>query len=239
MDKEIVEYLKFLKEIGIDELPRIDIKHIKQPEQNISIEKEFERMSKQVAMCKACSLHTSRNNTVFGEGNPHTDLMFIGEAPGGDEDKQGRPFVGKAGQLLTRIINAIGLEREDVYIANVIKCRPPFNRDPEPEEISACWHFIEKQIELINPLVICTLGRISTKTILMTTEGISKLRGRFGQYKGIKVMPTFHPSYLLRNPGAKKQVWEDMKKIMAYLSEHSQVLGEKVKKKLEEYNAKS
>ncbi len=239
MDKEIVEYLKFLKEIGIDELPRIDIKHIKQPEQDIAIEKEFERMSKQVAVCKACPLYSSRKNTVFGEGNLHTDLMFIGEAPGGDEDKQGRPFVGKAGQLLTRIINAMGLEREDVYIANVIKCRPPFNRDPEPEEISACWHFIERQIDLIKPLVICTLGRISTKTILMTTEGISKLRGRFGEYKGIKVMPTFHPSYLLRNPGAKKQVWEDMKKIMAFLAENSSLLGRKVKAKLEEYNAKS
>ncbi len=238
MDKEIVEYLKFLKEIGIDDIPRVELKHERTPKQHLTVEKEFEKMAKQIAMCKACPLHTSRNNTVFGEGNPHTDLMFIGEAPGGDEDKQGRPFVGRAGQLLTKIINAMGLQREDVFIANVIKCRPPFNRDPEPEEISACWHFIERQIELINPLIICTLGRISTKTILMTTEGISKLRGRFGEYKGIKVMPTFHPSYLLRNPSAKKLVWEDMKKIMAFLAENSPVLGQKVKDKLEEYNAK-
>ncbi len=240
MDKELLEYLKFLKDIGIEDIPRIKlIKANTIQNTDLSIEQVFKKMALEVANCKACPLYQKRQNSVFGEGNPSTDLMFIGEAPGGDEDKQGRPFVGRAGQLLTKIINAMGLEREDVYIANVIKCRPPFNRDPEPEEIAACWHFIEKQIELIKPKVICTLGRISTKTILMTTQAISRLRGKFGDYKGIKVLPTYHPSYLLRNPAAKKQVWEDMKKIMEFLAENSQTLGPKVKKKMEEYNGKN
>ncbi|BBB32692.1 DNA polymerase bacteriophage-type [Thermotomaculum hydrothermale] len=240
MDNEIIEYLKFLKDIGIDEIPRVKLTVSKPVNtEKKSVEEVLKQMAKEVANCKACPLSQKRQNSVLGEGNPHTDLMFIGEGPGADEDRQGRPFVGRAGQLLTKIINAMGLERSDVYISNVVKCRPPFNRDPEPEEIAACWHFIEKQIELIKPKVICTLGRISTKTILMTTESISRLRGRFGEYKGIKVMPTFHPSYLLRNPSAKKQVWEDMQKIMHYLAEHSETLGEKIKKKLEEYNGKN
>ncbi len=239
MDNHLIEYLKFLKDLGIEEFPKVSLKVSKPVEKTQeSVETVFKKMALQVANCKVCPLHQKRLNSVFGEGNPYTDLMFIGEAPGGDEDKQGRPFVGRAGQLLTKIINAMGLERSDVYIANVIKCRPPFNRDPEPEEIAACWHFIEKQIEMIKPKVICTLGRISTKTILMTTEAISRLRGKFGEYKGIKVMPTYHPSYLLRNPSAKKLVWEDMKKIMAFLAEHSETLGEKVRKKMEEYNGK-
>jgi len=237
MDNEIISYLKFLKDIGIEEIPKVKIS-ASPPKRKLTVEQEFAIMEKKVRECKACKLYEKRKNTVFGEGNPHTDLMFIGEAPGADEDRQGRPFVGKAGQLLTRIINAMGLERSDVYIGNVIKCRPPFNRDPEPEEIAACWHFIERQIELIKPKVICTLGRISTKTILMTTESISRLRGKFREYKGIKVLPTFHPSYLLRNPSAKKQVWDDMQKIMAYLADNSEMLGEKIKKKMEEYNAK-
>ncbi len=239
MDNYLIEYLKFLKDLGIEEFPKIRLKKTKPIEKKPEkVEDVFKKMALNVAKCRACQLHEKRLNSVFGEGNPHTDLMFIGEAPGGDEDKQGRPFVGRAGQLLTKIINAMGLERSDVYIANVIKCRPPFNRDPQPEEISACWHFIEKQIELIKPKVICTLGRISTKTILMTTDAISRLRGKFGNYKGIKVMPTYHPSYLLRNPSAKKQVWEDMQKIMKFLAENSETLGEKVKKKMEEYNGK-
>ena len=239
MDREIAEYLKFLKDIGIQEIPKIKIKTSSEKKPEIPVEQVFEQMKKQVEQCKACQLHLKRQNSVFGEGNPKADLMFIGEAPGADEDRQGRPFVGKAGQLLTKIIKAMGLERKEVFIANVIKCRPPFNRDPEPEEIACCWHFIEKQIKLINPKVICTLGRISTRTLLQTTSAISRLRGNFGEYKGIKVMPTFHPSYLLRNPSAKKLVWEDMQKIMKYLADNSEQYSAKIKAKLEEYNGKN
>ena len=162
--------------------------------------------------CKLCTL--GRKQIVFGVGNPNADLMFVGEAPGRDEDSQGIPFVGRAGQKLTQIIEAIGLKREDVYIANVIKCRPPENRNPEPDEIAACIPFLKKQIEIIHPRVIVCLGKFASQTLLNTDIPISRLRGKWHEVKGIKFMPTYHPAYLLRNPGDKKLVWEDMKKIM-------------------------
>jgi DNA polymerase len=140
-------------------------------------------------------------------------LVFIGEAPGGDEDRQGRPFVGKAGQLLTRIINSIGPKREEVYITNIIKCRPPHNRNPQRVEIATCAPFLEKQLEIIQPRIICALGTFAAQTLLKTDEKISHLRGRFHVYGGIKVMPTYHPAFLLRNPHKKREAWEDMKKI--------------------------
>ncbi len=154
---------------------------------------------------------------VFGEGNRNAELIFVGEGPGFDEDQQGRPFVGPAGQLLTKIIAAMGLKREDVFIANCIKCRPPGNRNPFPDEITCCQPYLTRQISLIRPKIICALGKFAAQNILRTERPISRLRGSFGSYSGIKVMPTFHPAYLLRNPQDKKLVWLDMQKIMAEL----------------------
>jgi DNA polymerase len=175
-------------------------------------------VKKELGDCQRCSLGRVRTNIVFGEGNPKAEIVFVGEAPGGDEDIQGRPFVGRAGQLLTRIIAAMGLKREDVYICNILKCRPPGNRNPRPEEIAACEPFLIKQLEAINPRVICALGTFATRTLLKTDVPITVLRGKFHAYHGIQLMPTYHPAYLLRNQGAKKQVWEDVQKIMKLLS---------------------
>jgi DNA polymerase len=168
--------------------------------------------------CRRCKLHTlGRTRTVFGVGNPAADLMFVGEAPGADEDAQGIPFVGKAGQLLTKIIEAIELKRDDVYIANVIKCRPPGNRNPEPDEVDTCEPFLFRQIDAIKPRVIVTLGKFATQSLLRTDEAISRLRGRVFDYRGAKLVPTFHPAYLLRNPSSKRDVWEDMKLVRTLL----------------------
>lgn len=164
--------------------------------------------------CKRCKLSATRSRIVFGTGNPSAALMFVGEAPGFDEDQQGLPFVGKAGQLLTRIIQAMDMTREEVYICNIIKCRPPGNRNPEPDEIQACTPFLNRQIAAIQPDFICALGKFAAQTLLQTDEPISTLRGRFFDYKGIRLIPTFHPSYLLRSPDKKREVWEDMKLLM-------------------------
>lgn len=164
----------------------------------------WDECASRVSSCTLCALSATRKNTVFGEGSPTTRLMFIGEGPGADEDESGRPFVGKAGQLLTQILNAAGIDRSDVFITNVVKCRPPNNRVPQPEESSACDTYLQTQILLINPAIIVLLGSTPTKWILKTTEGITKLRGRWFEWRGIDVMPMFHPSYLLRFPDAKK-----------------------------------
>lgn len=177
----------------------------------------LEELKAGVSGCRACALHKTRRNIVFGAGNPKARLMFIGEAPGQDEDAQGLPFVGRAGQLLTKIIEAMGLRRDDVYIANILKCRPPNNRAPLPAEIAACRDNVRSQIGLVRPKVICTLGKFASQTLLNTETPISSLRGNFREYEGIKVMPTYHPAYLLRNPDDKKLVWEDMKKIIKEL----------------------
>jgi uracil-DNA glycosylase family 4 len=162
--------------------------------------------------CSRCKLHKlGRKQIVFGVGNPNADLMFVGEAPGADEDAQGVPFVGRAGQLLTKIIEAIGLRRDDVYIANVIKCRPPQNRNPEQDEVETCEPFLFRQIDTIKPKVIVALGTFAARTLLRTLDPISRLRGRVYDYRGAKLIPTFHPAYLLRNPSSKREVWEDMK----------------------------
>ncbi len=167
--------------------------------------------------CHRCPLGKTRTHFVFGEGDPRADLVFVGEAPGADEDRLGRPFVGRAGQLLTKIIEAMKLSRDKVYICNILKCRPPGNRNPAPAEISACEPVLIKQLEIIKPKVICALGTFAAKTLLKTEAPITILRGRFHDYHGIKLMPTYHPAYLLRNPGAKKQVWEDVQVIMQEL----------------------
>jgi DNA polymerase len=166
--------------------------------------------------CKLCTL--GRRQIVFGVGNPNADLMFVGEAPGRDEDLQGIPFVGRAGQKLTQIIEAIGLTRQDVYIANVIKCRPPENRNPEPDEVEQCEPFLFRQVDTIKPKVIVALGTFAVKSLLKSTDSISRLRGRVYDYRGAKLVPTFHPAYLLRNPSCRREVWEDMKKVRALLS---------------------
>ncbi|MDE0636146.1 MAG: uracil-DNA glycosylase [Candidatus Poribacteria bacterium] len=174
--------------------------------------------------CTKCKLHEGRNTVVFGVGNPNADLMFIGEAPGADEDRQGEPFVGRAGKLLTDIIKAMKLTREDVYIANVLKCRPPGNRNPETDEVETCSPYLIRQIELIQPKIIVALGSFAAKMLLDTKTGITALRGEFHAYALAHqsdntpvIMPTYHPAYLLRNPNAKREVWEDMQQVMVLL----------------------
>lgn len=170
--------------------------------------------------CSRCKLHTlGRKQIVFGVGNPDADLMFVGEAPGADEDEQGIPFVGRAGQLLTKIIEAINLKRDDVYIANIIKCRPPQNRNPEPDEVASCEPFLFRQIDVIKPKVIVALGKYAAQTLLRTETPISRLRGQVFDYRGAKLVPTFHPAYLLRNPSSKREVWEDMKLVRSLLND--------------------
>lgn len=173
---------------------------------------ELKAVREWVGDCQRCKLAGGRRNIVFGQGNPNARLMFVGEAPGGEEDAQGLAFVGRAGQLLTDIIEkGLKIPRKDVFIANVLMCRPPENRNPEPDEIIACQPFLEKKIELIRPTVIVGLGKFAGQWLLKTAEPISRIRGRVGDYNGIKVVPTYHPAFLLRNPSAKKEVWEDMK----------------------------
>jgi len=172
----------------------------------------------EIGDCVRCKLHAQgRRQIVFGVGNPSADLMFVGEAPGADEDVQGIPFVGRAGQLLTKIIEAIDLKRDDVYIANVIKCRPPGNRNPEQDEVETCEPFLFQQIDVIKPKVIVALGTFAARALLRTLDPISRLRGRMFEYRGAKLIPTFHPAYLLRNPSSKREVWEDMKLVRKLL----------------------
>ncbi len=171
-----------------------------------------------IGSCTRCKLAPQRTNLVFGVGNPKAELMFVGEAPGADEDLQGEPFVGRAGQLLTDIIErGIGISRRDVYICNVIKCRPPDNRNPEPDEVSACEPFLFRQIDLIRPKVIVGLGNFAVQALLKVKAPISKLRGKWHEVRGIKMMPTFHPAYLLRNPTDKRLVWADIQEVMKFL----------------------
>ncbi len=184
------------------------------PEGNDTLLAELGRVA---AVCQNCRLAGTRTNVVYGVGNPSADLMFIGEAPGRDEDLKGEPFVGRAGQLLTDIIKAMQLTREQVYIANVIKCRPPENRNPESDELDACRPYIRRQVELIQPRVIVTLGRFALVGLTEKVYGITSVRGHWLEYEGVKLMPTYHPAYLLRTPSAKKEVWADMKKVMAEL----------------------
>ncbi|MEK6679418.1 MAG: uracil-DNA glycosylase [Nitrospirota bacterium] len=230
----IKDYLIYLKEIGINELPielvRADTEglksggqthHLPETDDTVwavhepTILRTLEDVRKMIGDCKRCGLYKKRKNIVFGSGNEKAEIVFVGEAPGEDEDIQGKPFVGKAGQLLTKIIEAMGLKRDDVYIANIIKCRPPNNRNPLEDEISACEPFLKEQLRIINPKIICALGAFAAQTLLKTKEKISSLRGKFYTYEGIKLMPTFHPAYLLRNPNDKKYTWEDVQKIMA------------------------
>jgi DNA polymerase len=174
-------------------------------------------LREKIGDCTRCFLSQGRTHLVFGEGNPTASLMFVGEGPGEEEDLQGRPFVGAAGRLLTRMIEAMGFKREEVYIANVVKCRPPNNREPKPEEIRQCLPFLKEQISIIRPRILVTLGKCAVQSLLSTTEPISRLRGRWQNYEGLPLMPTYHPAYLLRNPSAKREVWSDLQKVMEAL----------------------
>lgn len=185
-----------------------------------AVNETLEDIRRDLGECQRCKLWTTRTKIVFGEGNPKAELMFVGEAPGADEDISGRPFVGRAGQLLTKMIEAIDLKREDVYIANILKSRPPGNRNPEADETRACIPFLYRQIASIHPRLIVTLGNPATQGLLETKTGISRLRGEFQNFPriaGIKVLPTFHPAYLLRSPDKKREAWEDLKKVRAFL----------------------
>ena len=178
----------------------------------------LQEIREDIGDCTRCKLSTlGRRQVVFGVGNPDADLMFVGEAPGADEDVQGVPFVGRAGQLLTKMIEAMGFARDEVYIANVVKCRPPENRNPEPDEIERCEPFLFRQIESVRPKVIVALGAFAAKTLLRTQDPISRLRGRVFEYHGARLVPTFHPSFLLRSPGQKKYAWDDLKKALALM----------------------
>jgi len=211
---DLKTYLEYLKGMGIVSIPVSENIPEKLTQSEILTLKE---VRKELGDCKRCKLHRGRKTIVFGEGNEKATLMFIGEGPGYDEDVQGRPFVGKAGQLLTKIIQSINLSREEVYIANIIKCRPPQNRNPELDEIQSCHPFLMKQISVIQPKIICALGTFSAQTLLKTDTKITALRGKLFDLEGIKVIPTYHPAFLLRNPERKREVWEDMKKIVELL----------------------
>ena len=218
---DLKSYLEYLKGMGVEALPASE--KFSERESASSVPPittgTLEEIRNDLGDCQRCKLHRMRKTLVFGEGSPKAALMFVGEGPGYDEDVQGRPFVGKAGQLLTKIIQSIGLQREDVYIGNIIKCRPPQNRNPEPDEIEACHPFVLRQIQAIRPKIICALGTFAAQTLLKTSTKITALRGKVFDLDGIKVIPTYHPAYLLRNPEKKRETWEDMKQILALLQE--------------------
>ena len=202
---DLEERLKYFSQIGVE--------FVTQESPLLAIEQT-------ILKCRLCTLADTRQHAVPGEGNIKTEIMFVGEAPGRDEDAQGRPFVGRAGQLLTKIINAMKFQRNEVYITNIIKCRPPKNRNPHKEEMESCKDYLLRQIELIRPKVIVTLGRVAASFFIETDLGMTALRGEFYEFQGVKVMPTFHPSYLIRNEGnriLRKMVWDDMQKVMVFL----------------------
>ena len=233
MSRELADHLQYYAEIGVTGISR-DPKWRTRTARTVSDTSAVEPVGAQIETrvsdtldaikldigddCRRCKLCTlGRRQIVFGVGNPRARLMFVGEAPGEEEDKQGEPFVGRAGQLLTKIIEAIGLTRDQVYIANVIKCRPPGNRNPEPDEVASCEPFLFRQIDVIQPKVIVPLGKFAAQCLLKTADPITRLRGRTFEYRGATLIPTFHPAYLLRNPSAKREVWEDMKKVRSIL----------------------
>ena len=236
---DIAEHLRYFQELGVNGINRDPawrrrdapavVESVAEPVSEAvpiafvrSGDESLQAIRDDIGDCTRCKLHAlGRKQVVYGVGNPNADLMFVGEAPGADEDVQGIPFVGRAGQLLTKIIEAIGLTRDEVYIANVIKCRPPGNRNPDPDEVETCEGFLFRQIDSIKPKVIVALGTFAAKALLKTQDPISRLRGRVYDYRGAKLLPTFHPAFLLRSPDRKRDVWEDMKKVRSILQEAS------------------
>ena len=236
--EQLTEHLRFFEELGVDGVsrdPRWRQRGAATPDSAVPTppgnagavrggEREaaagtLDEIRSDLGECTRCTLHAGRTTLVFGVGNPDADLVFVGEAPGRDEDLEGVPFVGRAGRLLTKIIASIGLTRDEVYIANVVKCRPPGNRNPEPEEVRTCEPFLFRQLDVIRPKVVVALGAFAIHTLLGTDQAISRLRGQVYDYRGAKLVPTFHPAFLLRSPDRKRDVWEDMKKVRALLSE--------------------
>jgi DNA polymerase len=218
--REIVSHLKKLMvanmEMGL-EAPNLSSSTLDYLNTRTAGFASLEDLRKYIGDCKRCKLGHGRTKLVFGEGSPQARLVFVGEGPGREEDQEGLPFVGEAGRLLTKIVNAMGLTREGVYICNVVKCRPPKNRDPEEDEIETCLPFLKEQLNLIRPQVICTLGRIAAQALLGKEFRITRERGRWQSFMDIPLMPTYHPAYLLRNPSAKRQVWDDIQKIMRHM----------------------
>jgi uracil-DNA glycosylase len=214
------DWLRYQRRLGWRGVPGKIATRTKAPAKADGKVPSLEAIRAEMGDCRRCKLYGGRTHLVFGDGAANAQLMFVGEAPGADEDQQGIPFVGAAGQLLNNMLSKLGLRREEVYIANIIKSRPPGNRDPEADEIAACLPFLEKQIRAIRPRVIVTLGRISTHALLGTKEPLTRLRGRWQRYHDIRVMPTFHPSYLLRAPQERRKTWEDMQQVMEYLAGH-------------------
>ncbi len=200
--------LELEKMLGVGALPR-----------KRGVEAELRKVEDEVKRCRRCRLPEGVTQHVFARGNPRAPLMFIGEAPGQEEDRQGFPFVGPAGKLLDQMIFAMGLRQDDVYITNIVKSRPPGNREPRPDEIEACFPHLERQVELVRPRIICTLGRPASNALLGTNAAMGELRGQWHSYRGVPVLPTYHPAYLLRSPSQKKQAWEDLKKIVLALAE--------------------
>ena len=227
MREQAAEHLRFASELGVGGISR-DLRWRRrgtdadkaegQRPKGESAHDRLVAIRNDIGDCTRCKLHAlGRTQIVFGVGNPDADLMFVGEAPGQDEDIQGFPFVGRAGQLLTKIIEAIDMKREDVYIANVLKCRPPQNRNPEPDEVATCEPVLARQIAAVHPRVIVALGSFAARTLLKTEAAISRLRGRVYEYDGAQLVCTYHPAYLLRSPDKKRETWEDMKKVRALL----------------------
>jgi len=226
--KEILQQLQFFRDIGITALDvnqpaatAVAAARDPQPSAAAANSESLVSIREDMGDCRRCKLAPSRTNLVFGSGNPNAELVFVGEAPGADEDEQGLPFVGRAGQLLTKIIDTSvdpgRITRNDVYICNILKCRPPNNRNPEPDEVAACNPFLKRQLEAIGPKVVCCLGTFAAQNLLQSDVPISRLRGRFHDVDGMRVIATFHPAYLLRSPEKKREVWEDMKLIGAEL----------------------
>ena len=218
MHDELTDQLEFFRDIGVTTIEMGASKTIEmRATESKQIASGLDAIRAELGDCQRCKLSPLRTNIVFGSGNPKAELVFVGEAPGFDEDAQGLPFVGRAGQLLTKIIESIDIKREDVYICNVLKCRPPENRNPEPDEVLACNPFLKKQLASIRPKIVCCLGTFAAQTVMQTASSISKLRGRFHDIDGMRVIATFHHAYLLRSPDKKREVWEDMKQIRAEL----------------------
>jgi DNA polymerase len=226
---ELIQQLEFFRDIGIES---VNLSHtapvesvqipvaVASPPAEVPIQvtgDSLENIRTDIGDCQRCKLAPSRTHIVYGSGNPNAEIVFVGEAPGFEEDQQGLPFVGAAGQLLTKIIESIGVRREDVYICNILKCRPPNNRNPEPDEVIECSPFLKRQIAAIRPKIVCCLGKFAAQTMLRSGDSITRLRGRFEDIDGMRVIATFHPAYLLRSPEKKREVWEDMKQIRAEL----------------------
>lgn len=225
-NQEVIQQLEFFRDIGVESV-RIadeiatDIQvfepSVSNPSPSDSGSETLDAIRSDIGDCQRCKLAPTRTTIVFGSGNPNADIVFVGEAPGYEEDQQGLPFVGEAGRLLTKIIESTGIKREDAYICNILKCRPPGNRNPEPDEVFACSPFLKRQIAAIRPKIVCCLGKFAAQTLLQNQAPISRLRGEFHDIDGIRVIATFHPAYLLRSPEKKREVWEDMKQIRAEL----------------------